>query len=130
MRTTSCKILYADDDSDDHFILNEFIQSGGINAEMVFADDGQEAIRYLENAEQLPALIILDLNMPRLDGRQTLSRIKKHPHFSGIPVVMLSTSENKAEQELCTREGAAFYFIKPRHHTGYRSLVQSLHYFI
>jgi CheY-like chemotaxis protein len=126
------RILYADDDADDHFILKESFQSNGIHAEMVSAVDGQEALQYLETVHpaSLPSLIILDLNMPRMDGRQTLSLLKKHPYFSSIPVVILSTSNNKAEKEYCQQQGAASYFIKPRHYTGYQSLVQSLQYFM
>src|SRR5687768_2595184 len=91
--TATYKILYADDDADDHFILKESFQKNGIEAEMVSAGDGREAMQYLENAQPgaLPSLIILDLNMPRMDGRQTLSLLKKHPYFSSIPVVILST---------------------------------------
>ena len=132
MSTATYKILYADDDADDHFILKESLQNQGIQAEMVSAGDGREAMQYLENAQPgaLTSLIILDLNMPRMDGRQTLSLLKKHPYFSSIPVVILSTSDNKAEKEFCQQQGAASYFTKPRHYTGYQSLVQSLHYFM
>ena len=126
------RILYADDDADAHFILKESLQSNGIQAEMVTAVDGQEALQYLENVQpgSLPSLIILDLNMPRMDGRQTLTLLKKHPYFSSIPVVILSTSDNKAEKDYCQQHGAALYFIKPRHYTGYQSLVHSLRYFM
>src|SRR5688500_17083088 len=98
--------------------MKELLSSSGLSAEMVSACDGREVLQYLENANPLPSLIILDLNMPRLDGRQTLGLIKKHPYFASIPVVILSTSDNNAEKEFCTRQGAASYFTKPRHYTG------------
>lgn len=130
MSNATYRILYADDDADDQFILKESFQSNGIHTELVTAVDGAEALQYLENVPpgSLPSLIILDLNMPRMDGRQTLSLLKKHPFFASIPVVILSTSENSAEKEFCRQQGAASYFIKPRHFQGYQSLVESLHY--
>lgn len=132
MSTATYRILYADDDSDDHVILKEFFHINGIHAEMIFAGDGKEVLQYLENSQpgSLPSLIILDLNMPRMDGRQTLSVLKKHPFFAAIPVVILSTSDNKAEKDFCKQQGAASYFTKPRQYTDYQSLVQSLHYFM
>lgn len=130
---TPIKILYADDDSDDRSFLNESIQASGLNASVVCVTNGQEAIDYLKKngkEEGLPSLIILDLNMPKLDGKQTLTFLKSHTHFASIPVVILSTSDNKAEKEYCTRNGALSYFTKPYHANGYSSLINTLSYIV
>jgi CheY-like chemotaxis protein len=120
------KILYADDDGDDRFLLNEFVISNGLKADMVFVSNGLEAISYIEQApEDPPSLVILDLNMPKMDGRQTLHYLKSHPRFSAIPVIILSTSENKLEQEFCTSNGALSYFVKPRQMAGYDSIIKA-----
>ena len=126
--TKSFRILYADDDSDDRFFLSESISSSGLPADMVYVSDGVEAINYLEwacDAERLPSLIVLDMNMPKLDGKQTLTYIKAHPLFSAIPVIILSTSENKTDKDYCTQKGAVSYLKKPVHMKGYETIVKS-----
>jgi CheY-like chemotaxis protein len=124
--TTSTKILYADDDCDDHFFFRESITCTGLPADIVYLTDGDQVIRYLEkNGDDLPSLIVLDLNMPRLNGKQTLERLKKDNRFSDIPVIILSTSNNKMDKEFCTRQGAASYLVKPGHFEGYREVVRN-----
>lgn len=127
----SFKILYADDDSDDCFFLTESLQQNGIKADMVCVSNGEEALDYLTSdatAGNMPSLIILDLNMPKMDGKKTLGILKSHPHFSSIPVVILSTSANTNERDYCTQNGAASYLVKPNHLNGYTSLVTTLRY--
>jgi CheY-like chemotaxis protein len=121
------KILYVDDDSDDYIFLAESFAASTTSTDLVFAPGGEEAITYLNsiNSEALPSLIILDLNMPRCDGRQTLCYIKAHPTLSDIPVVILSTSGNKTDKEVCTRLGAVSYLEKPYYFDGYKEIVQS-----
>ena len=129
MRTaTICNILYADDDADDQAFLNESVTSSGLPARMVTVGNGEEAISYLQGIDEqhLPTLIVLDLNMPRLNGKQTLSYLKAHPQYARIPVVILSTSENAAEKNQCAQIGAASYFVKPLHMRGYQALVQHI----
>jgi CheY-like chemotaxis protein len=122
---TSVKVLYVDDDNDDCLLLSESFAATTSDARLVCAPGGQEAINYLNSVhdEHLPSLIILDLNMPRWDGRQTLSYIKSHPEYASIPVVILSTSESKLDKEVCKRLGAASYLRKPFHYDGYRDVV-------
>jgi CheY-like chemotaxis protein len=121
------KILYVDDDSDDCIFLKESFNATGTDADIVYASDGEEAIKYLNSIEDesFPSLIILDLNMPRKDGRQTLNYIKSKPGWAEIPVVILSTSHNIMDREVCTRLGAASYLQKPFHYAGYRDIVKS-----
>ncbi len=124
--TTHCHILYADDDSDDQLFLNESLSSSGLTANMICVNNGEEAISYLEHtpAAELPALIILDLNMPKLNGRETLSYLKAKPQLAGIPVIILTTSNSVIEKKQCTLIGADFYFTKPQNIKGYQRLVQ------
>ena len=125
--TTPPRILYVDDDTDDCFFLSTSLQESSSGTELVCAGNGEEAIQYLHSVPPsgLPALIVLDLNMPRLDGRQVLSYLKEQPHLSGIPVVMLSTSDNKVYKDECTRLGAARFLKKPFHFDGYRDIVDN-----
>lgn len=126
--TAISRILYADDDSDDRFFLSESLAATGLNADLVYASDGEEAILYLESANQqnnLPSLIVLDLNMPRRDGKETLSYLKASPQFSNIPVVILSTSGNETDKNECVSLGAISYFIKPNRYEDYLNIIKS-----
>lgn len=119
-------ILYADDDSDDRYILNESFVSSGLNASLVYVSNGQEAISYMEHMPgALPSLVILDLNMPRTNGKETLAYLKTHPRYQRIPVIILSTSANKEEMDACAAQGAQSYLVKPAHVAGYESIVQA-----
>lgn len=122
---TAPTILYIDDDSDDCLILKSSLEDSGSSTKLIYANDGEEAVRYLNSVSPalLPSLIVLDLNMPRWDGKQTLSYLKSQPHLASIPVVVLSTSENKTEKDACAKLGAASYFKKPFHYDGYKSII-------
>lgn len=121
------KILYIDDDSDDCYFLSHSLAEAGTNADLICSTDAEEAISYLNSAApgDLPSLIILDLNMPKWDGRKTLSYLKMQPHLSGIPVVILSTSENKTDKDACAILGASSYLKKPYHFEGYKEIINS-----
>ncbi|HYO22210.1 MAG TPA: response regulator [Flavisolibacter sp.] len=125
--TTASKstILYVDDDSDDCIFLKTSIEDAGNKANVICAADGEEAVNYLNSvfSNELPSLIVLDLNMPRWDGRKTLSYLKSHPHLSSIPVVVLSTSENEKEKQHCTQLGAVSYHRKPHRFEEYKGIV-------
>ena len=118
-------ILYIDDDSDDCMILKSSLEDNGSSTNLICANDGEEAVRYLNSVAptSLPNLIVLDLNMPRWDGRRTLSYLKSQPHLASIPVVVLSTSENSRDKDACAQLGAASYFKKPYHYDDYRSII-------
>lgn len=94
-------ILYIDDDADDVQMLHEALHSINPTYQLLKAGDGEEGLATLfEMAQQgeLPCLIVLDINMPRLDGRQTFQRIKADPRLLTIPVVIFSTSNNPMDQ--------------------------------
>ena len=121
------KILYVDDDKDDLLFLSESFAATDSHPDLICAPGGEEAINYLNSIDPaaLPSLIILDLNMPRWDGRKTLNYLKSSPRLSGIPVVILSTSVNSTDKDACARLGAASYLQKPYHESGYREVVNS-----
>ncbi len=130
---THFKILYAEDDIDDQMFLNESMVSNGLKADMICVSNGEEAISYLESSpgpDGLPALIILDLNMPKIDGKQTLIYLKEHPHFAAIPVIVLSTSESTTEKQYCKAQGAISYLTKPRDFAGYDAIVKTVMPFV
>jgi CheY-like chemotaxis protein len=121
-------ILYVDDDTDDFYFFKESLIKSGSKAKLVGASNGEEAVHYLleiKSREELPSLIILDLNMPRWDGRQTLRYLKENPPFTDIPVIILSTSENKTDRETCVNLGAVSYVQKPNHFEGYHQIIEN-----
>jgi len=113
--------LMADDDPDDRLLIKEAFQESLITNTIFFVEDGVELMDYLHRKEKyknpgdspMPDLILLDLNMPRKDGREALAEIKSDPHLRYIPVVVLTTS--KAEEDIMRSYdiGAAGYITKP-----------------
>ena len=114
--TDQTMILFVDDDEEDHFIMLQYFKEVGKDQHVKFIRNGQEAIDFLEGISDdsvLPRLIVLDLNMPILNGTQTLLQMKRTKRLSRIPVFILSTSENENERRKCLSFGAEEYLVKP-----------------
>jgi len=110
------QIIFVDDDEEDHLIMLEYFKDLGKEKQVVFTRNGQEALNYLDSIpkdDPLPRLIILDLNMPILNGTQTLFQLKRNKRFKNIPVKIFSTSENDNEKRKCISLGADEYIVKP-----------------
>ena len=105
--------LYADDDADDLDILYEIVEMLNPAFKVITVRNGQEVVDFLESSVVLPDIIILDINMPIMDGRSCLKFIKKDPRFNSIPVIIFSTSTNQKDIELCYQLGALAYVEKP-----------------
>ena len=133
---SSIKIVIADDDEDDRLLIEDAFQESRLVNPRVYAKDGVELMDYLEmgcraGGAALPGLILLDLNMPRLDGRAVLARLKAHPRLRRIPVVVLTTS--KAEEDIFrTYElGVNSFITKPVTFDDLADIVRTLtHYWI
>lgn len=108
-------ILIADDDLEDHDILMNYFMERGFGDVVGFFENGQKAIEYLERTDDqsLPLLIVLDLNMPILNGTQTLQLLKDSDRLEHIPVIVYSTSDNENERKKSLRLGAVDYLVKP-----------------
>ncbi|MGC4096130.1 MAG: response regulator [Nitrospira sp.] len=105
----------ADDDNDDWFLVEDALRRLGRKDIISFVADGEELLAAMEAAYEtnsLPSVIVLDLNMPRMDGIETLKQLKQDERFSSIPVIIYTTSVNTAEKEQCMLLGAAEYIIK------------------
>jgi len=110
------KILLADDDHEDQFIINEAFSAIGKEGQIVFVSDGEDVIPYLEMMPQnheLPSLIVLDLNMPRMNGTTALKTLKLDDRYAHIPVIIFSTSVNAIEKTVAMEHGAVHYITKP-----------------
>ncbi len=109
-------IFVVDDDKEDQLILGEYFREIGIADRVRFFDNGEITINFLENngdTSSLPGLIVLDLNMPVLNGTQTLLYLKRDARYKHIPVIIFSTSENEDERRKCLSFGAVDYLVKP-----------------
>lgn len=108
-------ILVAEDDGDDRRLLADAFQEIGLDCRLDFHGDGESLLSALQSATPRvkPRLILLDLNMPRMDGRETLHRLRADPAMSGIPVVVLSTSASEEEVKRTRRLGCDDYYVKP-----------------
>jgi CheY-like chemotaxis protein len=106
-------ILYAEDDPEDVDVFCEVVRSINSRIACIIAKDGLEALSILENSVILPDFIFLDVNMPLLDGKECLKRIKKHKQFSSIPVIIYTTSNRQNEMRSFLEMGAFKYIIKP-----------------
>lgn len=114
-------ILMADDDEDDCMLASEALTESHLQHELHLVKDGEELMDYLyrrgkyinpENSPP-PGLILLDLNMPKKDGREALREIKSNPTFKHIPVVVLTTSKAQEDIRLSYSLGANSFIIKP-----------------
>ena len=106
-------ILLVDDDADDRQFFCEAIHEIDPQIIVHISIDGIEAIQYLHRTPHLPGYIFLDMNMPRLNGLQTLKEIKSNGMWQHIPVIMYSTSQFKQEQDLAFQNGASRFVQKP-----------------
>ena len=123
----------ADDDPDDRLLSKEALTEARLANSLYFVEDGEELIDYLyqrgkfsEETAPRPGLILLDLNMPKKDGRQALKEIKADPNLKQIPIVVLTTS--KAEEDILkTYElGVNSYITKPVTFDGMVEVMNSL----
>jgi CheY-like chemotaxis protein len=104
-------ILCVDDDEDDLFFIKDIIESQGHNFEIKEAHNGWDALNYLEQGlkkNEFPCLIIMDMNMPRMDGKQTISKIKEVEQLAKIPVVVFTTSSNAVHKNYFESQGIHF----------------------
>jgi CheY-like chemotaxis protein len=112
-------ILIAEDDADDRFLLQSAFEENGYKDTLHFVENGVELLEFLNTVFQapspikLPRFILLDLNMPKKDGREVLKEIKQNQSLKKIPVIIFSTTNNEQEMRRCYELGANSYITKP-----------------
>lgn len=127
--TRDCILMMADDDPDDREFVREAFAKSGFAGEFRYVEDGGALVDYLEEAQapgvksdcRMPDLILLDLNMPRVDGYEALKRIKSSDRLRRIPIVVLSTSDSERDILQTYDEGVNSFITKPR---GFDELVE------
>jgi CheY-like chemotaxis protein len=121
-------ILWADDDLDDIAIMRDVMFGIDNNHDIIEVDNGRKVLDYLHDAKQtnsFPCLIVLDMNMPILSGRDTLALIKSDPEFKNIPVVVFTTSNSNLDRLFCERYGVEM-ITKPVTYNSLKDTIQQL----
>lgn len=126
-------ILLVEDSRADVKIIERALTEGRVAHRLTVLHDGRHALDYLTRLEDpntpvdhQPDLVLLDLNLPGLDGCQVLTRIKNHPILKTIPVVVLTTSRRDEDVLQTYQAGANSYIQKPAEYPRYRDLVKTL----
>ncbi len=132
--TKPITILVAEDDADDRMLLQDAFDESRLSNDLRFVEDGEQLLAYLNREGEyadagrapFPGMILLDLNMPKMDGREALKQIKANPAFQQIPVIVLTTS--KAEEDIVRTYGlgVSSFIAKPVTFEGLVKVVQVL----
>ncbi len=125
------RIMIADDDPDDRLLLKEALEEAHFDCPIEFFTDGMDLLDYLYGRgdhalrpkDFLPGLLFLDLNMPRMDGREVLQKIKQDPQLRRIPVVVLTTSSSEEDVLKAYDLGVNSFITKP---VTFQSLVEAM----
>lgn len=124
-------ILMAEDDMDDRLLFKEAFNESWAEVSLEFVDDGVELMQRLEDLfadrhRQLPDLLLLDLNMPRMDGREALQAIRDHSGLKHLPVIIFTTSRAELDVLISYQLGANSYVTKPNRYDELVQLLRSM----
>ena len=125
-RRESQPILIVEDSLDDFEAAKRAFSKANLNNPIKHAMSGEDAIAYLKSDSSKPGIILLDLNMPGLDGRKTLEIIKRTPELKRIPIVILTTSDDERDVSACYEMGANTYIQKPVDFDGLIAAIKQL----
>ena len=114
-------ILVAEDDEEDRFLIREAFERNHLANQLVFVNDGVALLQYLRNSGAYgnrlkypkPGIILLDLNMPKKDGKEVLDNLRAEPELSIIPVIVLTTSREEEDMLCAYQKGASSFISKP-----------------
>ncbi|PKG53336.1 MULTISPECIES: response regulator [Olleya] len=118
------KILLIEDDMIEVMKLNRTISTLKLDHTIIEANNGEDALELLEQKDNLPDIILLDLNMPKINGIEFLKILKKDDVLRYIPTIILTTSNNQKDLLECYKTGVAGYVIKPLKYEDYVSKIE------
>lgn len=126
-------ILIAEDDADDRFLLETAFREIGSKEELVFVQNGVELFQFLatqngkpELSKRFPGFIMLDLNMPKKDGREVLKEIKENCLYKKIPIIVFTTTKNENDISRCYDLGANSYVVKPVNYEELMNVIRDI----
>jgi len=106
-------ILVGEDEAVDQFLLRRAVQKAEVNVDLEFANDGAAVLRYLQQSERIPKLLLLDLKMPRMDGFEVLEWLTKNVEVRPQHVIVLSSCAQGEDLSRCCKLGVDHYLVKP-----------------
>lgn len=122
--TTTIQLLLADDDKDDCDLFKEALDELPVTADLLMVHDGEQLMQLLSKKDPLPQMLFLDLNMPRKNGFECLSEIKKNDLLKDLPVIIFSTSYDSDIVNLLYTTGAHYYISKPNEFDKLKDVIQ------
>jgi CheY-like chemotaxis protein len=120
------KILFIEDDTIEIIKFNRVLKTLGLNHTIIEAENGEDALVILKEKQTIPDIIVLDLNMPKLNGIEFLRIIKNDAMLKYIPAIILTTSNNHKDILECYKIGIAGYMLKPLKYEEYLDRIQKL----
>jgi CheY-like chemotaxis protein len=129
-KTTSCNILLVEDNKTDIDLIQRAIQKKDSSVQFHIAQDGEQALAHLKKWEQghpTPLIILLDLNLPGLDGLEVLRTLKAHPHYRVLPVIVLTSSTDTSTIKQAYVLGANSYILKAVDYDEFASAIVLIH---
>ena len=118
-------IILVDDDSDESYLFNEAIEHAGLSIDLISIPNGNQLYDYLQNNAK-PDLIFLDINMPNKDGLESLKEIRNNPAYTGLRIIIYSTSNLKEMVKACYNAGADLFVVKPEDFDGMVKVVHKV----
>ena len=134
MNQKTVTILLAEDDYDDRYLIGEALDESGVESQLFIVENGEDLLNYLygrgaysdREKYPLPSLILLDLNMPLMDGREALGAIKKDPELRQIPIIVLTTSQAEEDIQDTYDLGITGFITKPMTFSGLVDVMKSV----
>jgi CheY-like chemotaxis protein len=127
-------ILLAEDDHDDRYLISEALDESGVENQLYVVENGEDLLDYLKNRGNFtdkekyprPGVILLDLNMPLMDGREALAEIKSDPDLRRIPIIVLTTSQKEEDIQETYDLGITGFITKPMTFSGLVEIMKSV----
>jgi DNA-binding response OmpR family regulator len=119
-------ILLVEDDIDDVDLLKDALIENKVQYKMHVIMEGDKVFKYLETTDPLPEIIVMDLNLPKTNGKEILQEIRSSYSLTHIPIVVLTTSSSKEDIDYCSKMGISKFITKPATLEGWNTTIQSI----
>ncbi|PCJ65318.1 MAG: two-component system response regulator [Bacteroidetes bacterium] len=120
------KILLLEDDIVDVMTIKRAIKQLKISNELIVKENGEEGLAYLKDLKDLPGIIFLDINMPKMNGIEFLGHLKEDKQWAQIPVVVLTTSKDQQDKLATFSKGISGYMIKPVDYLQFKDMIETI----
>lgn len=119
-------ILLLEDDVVDVMTIKRAIKQLNITNKLVVKENGEEGLTYLKECEELPGIIFLDINMPKMNGIEFLEAIKPNEEWAQIPIVVLTTSKDQQDKLATFSKGISGYMVKPVDYPQFKDMISTI----